>query len=143
MTPSDTSTQVTPLSEKAKALMRRPVLGTLATVATDGAPQISPLWIDLEGGDVVCNTAEGRAKPANIRRDPRVGLCVIDPNDPYNVVVLRGTVAEITTDGADEHIDALAKKYLGVDEYPMRKPGEQRLKIRIRPEKVVMQPADG
>jgi PPOX class probable F420-dependent enzyme len=131
------------LTEQAKDLLRRPVLVSLATLAHDGTPQLTPLWVDVEGDDVVVNTAEGRAKAVNIRRDPHVALCVIDPDDPYNVVVVRGVVSEVTTEGADAHIDALAKKYLGLDEYPMRQPGEVRVKIRIRPERVVMQPSGG
>lgn len=130
------------LTEKARALVRRPVLASLATVAHDGAPQLTPVWVDVDGGDILINTAEGRAKPVNMRHDPRVALCVIDPDDPYNVVAIRGTVIEITTEGADAHIDSLAHKYLGVDEYPMRRPDQQRLKVRIHPDKVVMQPAD-
>jgi len=126
------------LSEKARQLISRPVLATLATVAPDGAPQVTPLWIDLDGDDLLVNTAKGRAKARNVERDQRVALSVIDPVDPYNVVVVRGTVVEITTEGADAHIDLLAKKYLGVDEYPMRQPGEIRLKIRIRTDRVVM-----
>lgn len=127
------------LSDKARALVSRPVLATLATVAADGAPQVSPLWIDVDGGDLLCNTAKGRAKARNLERDPRVGVSVVDPEDPYNVLVARGTVTEITTEGADEHIDRLAHKYLGVDEYPMRRPGEVRLKVRIRLDRITMQ----
>jgi PPOX class probable F420-dependent enzyme len=128
------------LTEEAKELLRQPVLGSLATITHDGTPQLTPLWVDADGGDIVVNTAEGRAKPANIRRNPHVALSVIDPKDPYNVVVVRGTVTELTTEGADAHIDTLAQKYLGADKYPFRQPGEVRLKIRIRPDRVVMQP---
>lgn len=128
------------LTDKAKALLERPVLATLATVAPDGGPQVTPLWIEVDGDDVLLNTAQGRAKARNLERDPRVALSVIDPDDPYNVVVVRGTVTEMTTEGADEHIDRLAHKYLGVDSYPMRQPGEVRLKIRIRPDRIPMQP---
>ncbi len=130
------------LSERAQALLRRPVIATLATVRSDGSPQVTPLWVDVEGNDVLVNTAAGRVKEVNIRRDPRIALCVVDPDDPYNVVVVRGVVTEVTNDGADAHIDTLAKKYLGLDEFPMRQPGEVRLKVRIRPERVVMQPSD-
>lgn len=131
------------LTDQAKSLLSQPVLGTLATVSGQGWPQQTPLWVDLDGDDILVNTAEGRAKAVNVRRDPRVSLCVIDPADPYNVVVVRGSVVEVTTEGADAHIDALAKKYLGLDEYPMRRPGEVRIKVRIRPERVVMQPSAG
>ncbi len=127
------------LSEKARALVARPVLASLATISKDGTPQLTPLWIDVDGDDLLVNTARGRIKANNIERDPSVALSVVDPDDPYNVLVVRGTVVEITHDGADAHIDALAKKYLGVDEYPMRRPGEERLKVRIRPDHISMQ----
>ncbi|HEX3947474.1 MAG TPA: PPOX class F420-dependent oxidoreductase, partial [Acidimicrobiales bacterium] len=104
------------LSDKARALIARPVLATLATVATDGGPQVTPLWIEVDGDDLLVNTAQGRVKARNLERDHRVAVSVLDPEDPYNVVVVRGTVLEVTPDGADEHIDKLAKKYLGVDE---------------------------
>jgi PPOX class probable F420-dependent enzyme len=127
------------LSDKARKLIARPVLATLATVAADGAPQVTPLWIELDGDDLVVNTAQGRAKARNIERDQRVAVCVIDPDDPYNVVVVRGTVVEVTTEGADAGIDRLAKKYMDVDEYPMRQPGEVRISVRIRTDRIVMQ----
>ncbi len=127
------------LSAKARELIARPVLATIATVGTDGSPQVTPLWIDAEGDDLVVNTARGRVKARNMERDRRVGISVIDPDDPYNVVIVRGTVVDISTDGADAHIDRLAKKYLGVDEYPMRRPGEVRLKVRIRTDRISMQ----
>ena len=127
------------LSEKARALLARPILATLATVAPDGGPQVTPLWIEVDGDDLLVNTAQGRIKARNLDRDHRVAVTVLDPDDPYNVVVVRGTVTDVTTDGADAHIDKLAKKYLGVDEYPMRQPGEVRLKIRIRTDRIPMQ----
>ena len=127
------------LGDKARRLIARPVLATLATVASSGAPQGTPLWIELDGDDIVVNTAKGRAKARNIERDHRVAVCVIDPEDPYNVVVVQGTVVEVTTDGADAGIDRLAKKYLGVEEYPMRRADEVRISVRIRTDRIVMQ----
>jgi PPOX class probable F420-dependent enzyme len=127
------------LSDKAKELIARPVLATVATVGPDGAPQVTPVWVEEEGGDLVVNTAKGRVKQRNIERDKRVAVSIVDPSDPYNVVALRGTVTEMTPEGADAQIDHLAKKYLGVDEYPMRQPGEVRLKVRIRPDHIAMQ----
>ncbi|MGH9088971.1 MAG: PPOX class F420-dependent oxidoreductase [Acidimicrobiales bacterium] len=128
------------LTAKARALIDRPVLASLGTVAGDGSPQVTPLWIEVDGDDLLVNTARGRVKARNIERDHRVALSVLDPEDPYNVVVVRGTVSEVTTDGADEHIDHLAKKYLGLDSYPMRREGEVRIKIRIRTDHIPMQP---
>ena len=127
------------LSEKARALISRPVLASLATLNPDGSPQITPLWVDLDGDDVVFNTAQGRKKARNLERDSRVAVTVIDPDDPYNVVAFQGTVSNVTTDGADAHIDALAKKYLGVDTYPMRREGEVRVRVTVRTDRIAMQ----
>ncbi len=127
------------LSEKAKALLARPVIATLATVAPDGSPQVTPVWIESDGDDLVINTAQGRVKERNLERDPRVAVTVIDPDDSYNVLVAVGRVVSMETEGADAHIDKLAKKYLGVDEYPLRREGEVRTIVRIRPERIPMQ----
>jgi PPOX class probable F420-dependent enzyme len=94
------------------------------------------VWVDVQDGQPVLNTAEGRAWPRNLERDPRVTLTVQNIENPYEYVSVRGRVAERTTAGADEHIDQLAKKYMGVDEYPLRRPGEQRVIIRVEPEQV-------
>ncbi|HEX3796394.1 MAG TPA: PPOX class F420-dependent oxidoreductase [Acidimicrobiales bacterium] len=127
------------LSTKARELIARPVLASLATLNPDGSPQITPLWIDLDGDNVLFNTAEGRKKARNLEKDARVAVSVVDPNDPYNVVALRGTVIDVSTDGADAHIDSLAKKYLGVDTYPMRKEGEVRIRVTVRTDRIAMQ----
>jgi PPOX class probable F420-dependent enzyme len=127
------------LSEKARALISRPVLASLATLNPDGSPQITPLWVDLDGDDVVFNTAQGRKKARNLERDARVAVTVIDPDDQYNVVAFQGTVSDVTTAGADAHIDALAKKYLGVDTYPMRREGEVRIRVTVRTDHIAMQ----
>jgi PPOX class probable F420-dependent enzyme len=131
----------TRLSNKARTLIERPVIANVATVDSRGRPQLTPVWIDLEGDDLVFNTAKGRAKYANLENNPHVSISIVDPDDPYNVVVVRGS-AMPTVEGADAHIDSLAKKYLGVDTYPMRKPGEIRVKYRVRPDNVVMQSED-
>jgi PPOX class probable F420-dependent enzyme len=127
------------LLPEARELIARPVLASLADLNRDGSPQVTPLWIDLDGDDVLFNTARGRKKACNLDRDPRVGVTVIDPDDQYNVVAFRGTVVEITTEGADAHIDALAKKYVGVDSYPMRREGEVRMIVRVRTDQIAMQ----
>jgi PPOX class probable F420-dependent enzyme len=126
------------LSEKARALIARPVLASLATLNPDGSPQITPLWVDLDGDDVVFNTSQSRKKARNLERDGRVAVTVIDPDDQYNVVAFQGTVTDVTTDGADAHIDALAKKYLGVDSYPMRSDDEVRIRVTVRTDHIVM-----
>jgi PPOX class probable F420-dependent enzyme len=125
-------------SDKARQLVARPVLASLTTLNADGSPQITPLWVEMDGDDLLFNTAEGRIKARNLHRDPRVAVSVIDPDDPYNVVAVQGKVVDITTDGADAHIDSLAKKYLGVDTYPMRREGEVRIKVRVHPDRVAM-----
>jgi PPOX class probable F420-dependent enzyme len=131
----------TQLSNKARALVQRPVIANVATVDADGGPQVTPVWIDLEGDDLVFNTAKGRVKAVNLTKNSQVAISIVDPDDPYNVVVVRGT-AEPSEEGADAHIDTLAKKYLGVDSYPMRREGEVRVKYRVHADKVVMQSND-
>jgi PPOX class probable F420-dependent enzyme len=105
----------------------------VATLMPDGSPQVSIVWIDSDGEHVIFNTAEGRAKAKNLRRDPRVAVTVINSENPYEQVMIRGRVVEMTHNGADAHIDRLAKKYLGVDKYPYRGPGEQRVIVKIAP----------
>ena len=108
----------------------------LATVNADGTPQVTPVWIDFDGQHVRFNTARGRVKTRNFERDPRVALSIQDPENPYRYVQVRGRVVEVTEKGADAHIDALAKKYLGQDRYPYRQPGEVRVIVKIAPERV-------
>ncbi|HLM84728.1 MAG TPA: PPOX class F420-dependent oxidoreductase [Solirubrobacteraceae bacterium] len=106
----------------------------VATLREDGSVQVAPVWVDVQDGLPVLNSAEGRAWPRNLERDPRVTLTVQNLENPYEYLEIRGRVAERTHEGADEHIDSLAKKYLGKDEYPFRQPGEQRVIIRVEPE---------
>jgi PPOX class probable F420-dependent enzyme len=108
----------------------------LATVGADGRPQVTPVWVDLDGGVIRVNTARGRVKDRNLRREPRVALSVQDPDNPYRYVQVRGRVSEMTEQGADAHIDALARKYLGQDRYPYRQPGEVRVMVKVVPERV-------
>jgi PPOX class probable F420-dependent enzyme len=108
----------------------------VATIRKDGTPHLTPVWADHEDGMVVLNTSEGRAWPTQLRRDPRVTLNVVNHENPYEFAEIRGRLVEDTHEGADEHIDKLAKKYMGVDEYPGRFPGEQRIIFRIKPEHV-------
>lgn len=110
----------------------------LVTLMPDGSPQASPVWVELEGDMIVVNSSEGRVKTNNVRRDPRVAISILDGDEPYGgVVMVRGFVEEVTTDGADEQIDRLAKKYLDRDKYPWRQPNEQRVTFKIVPEQVV------
>ncbi len=108
----------------------------LSTIMPDGSPQASAVWVDTEGPYILVNSAEGRLKDRNIRRDPRVAISVTDPDNPYSSLMIRGRVSKITNEGADAHIDKMAKKYMGVDEYPFRTPDEVRVIYYIEPERV-------
>jgi PPOX class probable F420-dependent enzyme len=127
--------RTTRLTETAAKLFLERNWGNLVDLRPDGTPHVTPVWVDYDGEHVVLNTAVGRAKERHLRRDPRVSMLVLDPNDMYRWVAVTGR-AELTDEGADAQIDRLAKKYLGKDEYPNRRPGEQRVSVRIRPEKV-------
>lgn len=124
--PSTIPTQLLDLFEK-KAF------ALLATTMSDGSPQVTPVWCDLQDGKICINSAKGRTKDRNLRRDPRVALTLMDPDNPYRYLQVRGKVVEITEDGADGHIDSLAMKYLGVDSYPYRTDSEVRVIYRIAP----------
>jgi PPOX class probable F420-dependent enzyme len=108
----------------------------LTTLEEDGDPFSVVIWADLENGHVAVNSSEGRKWPENVRRNPRVELVVPNWDNPYEYVRIHGRVVEDTHDGADEHINRLAKKYLGQDEYPYRQEGEQRVIIKVAPEKI-------
>ena len=123
------------LDDKAQKFLEQPFVGTVTTLRDDGSPHSTIVWVDTNTGEVSFNTATGRAKEKHLRRDPRVSLLVVDPENTYRWVAVSGT-AELTTDGADGQIDRLAKKYLGQDEYPWRNPEEERITVRITPEHV-------
>jgi PPOX class probable F420-dependent enzyme len=112
--------------------VKKPV-AALATIMPDGSPQVTPVWFDYDGKRLRINTAKGRVKERNMREGSRVALMIVDPDNPYRYVQIRGTVAVATQNGADEHINALAKKYLGADQYPYRQPGEVRMRYEIEP----------
>lgn len=116
--------------------LRRPVLAHVATIMADGSPQSTPVWIDTDGEVVLFNTAKGRAKERNIAARPRVAISLVNDENPYESLQIRGR-AELIDEGADEHIDAMARKYLGEDSYPFRQPGEERVIVRVVPESVV------
>lgn len=127
------------LSNEAKKLLREPVLAHIATIDADGLPALTPVWVDIEGDDVVINTAEGRVKTKNLRSNPNVAVSVVDPADPHRVLALRGIAVEFDTESADKHADFLAGKYTGDDRFESAD-GRPRVKIRIRTERIVMQP---
>ena len=126
---------MTKLTEEQVELLRRPVIAHVATVMDDGSPQSTPVWIDTDGEAVLFNTAKGRVKTRNLERRPVVAISVVSDENPYDMLEVRGT-AELIDEGADAHIDALAKKYLGKDTYPFRQPGEERVIVRVVPERV-------
>ena len=108
----------------------------VATVNKDGTPQLTPVWCEFDGTHVVFNTARGRVKDVNLARNPKITLAAADPDNPYRYVQVKGRVAEVTEQGADPHIDKMAKKYMGADRYPGRKPGERRMIVKVLPERV-------
>ena len=121
------------IPDQFKDLFSKVAFAHLATLMPDGSPQVTPVWCDFDGTNVRVNSAKGRVKDKNMRRDKKVALSVQDPENPYRYLAMRGEVAEITEEGADAHIDSLAKKYLGKDKYPFRGPGEVRVIYKIRP----------
>lgn len=123
-------------SEPVSRLFQGKNFGFLATLMKDGSPQVTPTWIDVDGDYIIINTAQGRLKQKNVSRDLRVALSVTDQANPYNMVTVQGTVVEQTTIGAEDHIDTMAKKYFGLDKCPGCSPGEKRVILRIKPEKV-------
>jgi PPOX class probable F420-dependent enzyme len=125
-----------PIPEGFKDLFSKVAFAHLATLMPDGSPQVTPVWCDFDGALVRVNSAKGRVKDKNMRRSKKVALSLQDPDSPYRYLAIQGEVVEITEDGADTHIDALAKKYLGKDRYPNRGPGEVRVIYKIRPTKV-------
>jgi len=124
-----------PISAGFEKLLRESAYCQLATLMPDGSPQITQVWVDTDGEHVLVNTAEGRQKTKNVRRDPRVAVNVVDPNNAWRLGEVRGQVVDVTTEGADRLIDELAKKYLDADTYPFRDPSEVRVTLKILPKK--------
>jgi PPOX class probable F420-dependent enzyme len=120
---------------KYRDLFDKKAFANLATVMPDGTPQVTPVWVDYDGTHVIVNSARGRRKDKNIERNSSVALSIMDPDNPYRYLEVRGRVAEITEEGADDHIDKMAKKYMGVDKYPGRSPGEVRVIYKIEPQR--------
>jgi PPOX class probable F420-dependent enzyme len=114
-------------------LTGKKALASLATVMPDGSPQVTPVWFDYTDGRIRVNTARGRVKDRNMSQNAHVALAIIDPENPYRYVQVRGRVASISEEGADAHIDSLAKKYLGKDKYPYAGPKEGRVIYTIEP----------
>jgi PPOX class probable F420-dependent enzyme len=124
------------IPDEAKHLFENKDFAHVATLNADGSPQNSAVWIGLDGDLVTFNTAEGRLKTKNVARDGRVAISVVNQQNPYENLIIQGKVVEMTHDGADADIDALAKRYLDADSYPFRQEGEERVIVKIEPEKV-------
>ena len=124
------------IPENYRDLFNKKAFANLATLMPDGQPQVTPVWVDFDGRNVLVNSARGRVKDRNMRRDARVALALVDPDNPYRYLEVRGKVVGVTEEGASAHIDKMAKKYLGKDKYPYSQPGEVRVLYRIEPEHV-------
>lgn len=122
--------------EKFSDLFQKRAFAHLATVMPDGSPQVTPVWVDYDGTHVLVNSARGRQKDRNMERTRRVAISILDPENPYRWVQIRGRVEEITEDGAREHIDKLARKYTGAERYAGMAPGMVRVIYKIRPEQI-------
>lgn len=122
------------IPEKYLDLFQKRAFASVATLMPDGSPQVTPVWCDYDGKHVILNSAKGRMKDRNMRREPRISMSLMDPDNPYRYLEIRGRVAEITESGADAHINKMTKKYTGKDEYPYRQPGEVRVMYKIVPE---------
>jgi PPOX class probable F420-dependent enzyme len=133
---------VAALTARQQEFLRNPFVGVLTDLRADGSPHSTVVWVDVDEQGVLFNTAYGRLKPRNIVRDPRVSLLVVDPADHYRWLAVSGT-ATLVDEGADDHIDRLAKKYLGVDEYPNRTPEERRVTVRIGADRIFARGLDG
>lgn len=123
------------LPESVKKVLQDKAYGHVVTFNASGRPQVTMVWTDVEGDEVLFNTADGRVKPRNLRGNPRVIISVQDRNEPQAYMVIHGT-ATVAEAGADAHIDKLAKRFLGVDKYPFRQPGEKRLIVRVKADRI-------
>ena len=124
------------IQDYADLLQEKKAFANLATTMADGAPQVTPVWVDYRDGRVLVNTAKGRVKARNMQLGSPVALAISDPDNPYRYVQVRGKVTRVTEEGASAHIDSLAKKYIGQDKYPWSRPGEVRVTFEITPSAV-------
>ena len=124
------------IPEDFQDILDKKTLVHLATTGRDGSPQVSPVWVDREGDTIIINSAKGRVKDRNMRGHAQVALSATDPDNPYRALMIQGRVVKITEEGADAHIDKMAKKYLGLDVYPNRTPDEVRVLYYIEPESI-------
>jgi PPOX class probable F420-dependent enzyme len=114
-------------------LEQKTAYANLATLMPDGSPQVTPVWFDYKGGVIRVNSAKGRVKTRNMKEGSRVAVAIMDPDNAYRYIQIRGRVRRVAEEGAQAHIDSLAKKYLGKDKYPFAQPGEVRVMYEIEP----------
>ena len=124
------------IPDQYKDLLEKKAFAHLGTIMKDGSPQVTPVWFDHDGTHIRVNSAKGRWKDKNMRNRPQVALSILDPDNPYRYMQIRGKVVDVTENGADAHIDSLAKKYLDQDKYPFRQPGEQRVIYKVSVDRV-------
>ena len=127
----------TKIPDQFRDLFEKKAFAHLATVMKDGTPQVTPVWCDYDGAHVRINSAKARIKDKNMRRNRHVAFSIQDPDDPYRFIAVRGEIVEIT-DNTDDHINALAKKYINQDKYPYKQPNEVRVTYKIRPDHVLV-----
>jgi PPOX class probable F420-dependent enzyme len=117
-------------------LQQKKAFASLATIMPDGTPQVTPVWFDYTDGRIRINSKRGRVKARNMQEGARVALSILDPDNPYRYIQIRGRVGRATEEGASAHADSLAKKYLGKDKYPWAQPGDVRVTFEIEPTSV-------
>ncbi len=127
----------TKLSQKAIKIIEGKNFGHIGTILPDGSPHVTPVWVDRESDLVLVNTAMGRVKQKNTARDQRVSISIIDQENPYDRIIIQGRVVGQTNEGAEAHIDKLAKKYTGANKYQMSSPAERRVIIKIEPLRIL------
>jgi PPOX class probable F420-dependent enzyme len=125
------------LNQKLLRLVEAKNFAFIGTVGKDGYPHVTPVWVDHDGQHILVNTTTNRVKTRNIKGNPKVSVAIVDWSNPYDKVVVKGTVVDLIENGAEQHIDKLAKKYLGQDRYPWHNPKEKRVILKIKPEKII------
>ena len=128
------------MTEQVSKILSDKNFAFLGTLMKDGRPHVTPVWVDLDNDHILINTAEGRIKHKNLTRDPRVSISLIDKNNPYSMVTIQGTVVDQIKEGADDHIDKLARKYLKAEKYPGHSPSVKRIIIKIKPDRIFYLP---
>jgi PPOX class probable F420-dependent enzyme len=127
----------TPSKEDVDKLFGGRNLVFVSTLSKDGSPHVTPVWADTENDLILINTSEAAAKNKHVIRDPRIAISIVEHYNPYNMVSIKGRVVERSTEGADEHLKKLAKKYLGIGKYYYRPPKNRRVILKIKPEKIM------